>query len=597
MATYTAPLRDMQFVLNELADLAGLSHLSGYGEATPELAETVLSAAGKFATEVLAPLNQSGDQEGSKFNNGAVDTPKGFKEAYQRYVTDGWNALALPPEFGGQGLPQLLSAPVQEVWQAANMSFALCSLLTQGAVEAVLLIGSDALKERFLPKMISGEWTGTMNLSEPQAGSDLAQVHCRAVRDGDHYKLTGQKIFITYGEHDWTGNIIHMVLARVAGAPEGVKGISMFLVPKVLVNDDSTLGAHNDVQCASIEHKLGIHASPTAVMSYGEKDGAVAYLIGEENHGLEYMFIMMNLARFSVGLQGLGVAERAWQQARDYAKERVQSADISVRHGKPVTIIHHPDVRRMLMSMKARVEAMRAVAYVTAAHLDRATRHTDESERAKAQAFVDLMIPVVKGWCTENAVDIASLGVQIHGGMGYIEETGVAQYYRDARISTIYEGTTGIQAKDLIGRKIARDQGAAIKALISGMRKLDADLGKASGEDLKAIRVRLAAAIDALEKAVNWLVAKYPNEVKAAAAGSVPFLMLLGIVAGGWQMARAALVSQQKLVEGGTGASFYKAKIGTARFYADHELTKVPALKESIVAGAAGVLALSEDQF
>ncbi|MGH8293828.1 MAG: acyl-CoA dehydrogenase [Gammaproteobacteria bacterium] len=597
MAGYTAPLRDMKFVLTELADLDEVARLPGFSEITPDLLDTVLDAAGKFAAEVLAPLNQTGDQQGAKFSNGAVTTPKGFKEAYQRFVADGWNALSLPPEFGGQGLPQVVSAPVQEMWQSANMSYALCSLLTQGAVHALLLTGSDELKKRFLPKMVSGEWTGTMNLSEPQAGSDLAAVRCRAVREGDHYRLTGQKIFITYGEHDFTGNIIHMVLARTPDAPEGVKGISMFLVPKVLVNADSTLGKRNDVQCASIEHKLGIHASPTAVMSYGEKGGAIAYLVGEENRGLEYMFVMMNMARFTVGVQGLGIAERAWQQARNYARERVQSADIGVRHGPPVTIIHHPDVRRMLMSMRARIEAMRAVAYLTAAHLDRAVHHADAKERERAQEFVDLMIPVVKGWCTENAVEIASLGVQVHGGMGYIEETGAAQHYRDARISTIYEGTTGIQAKDLIGRKIARDQGRAVKVLIGEMRQLDAQLAKASGEDLKAIRTRLTVGINALEESVNWLATNYAANVRAAAAGSVPFLMLLGTVAGGWLMAKATLIAQQKLVKGGADADFYKAKIGTARFYADYELTKAQGLKESIVAGATGVLALTEDQF
>ena len=597
MPSYTAPLRDMKFVLSELAGLDEVARLPDCGELTLDLLDTLLDAAGKFAAEVLAPLNQSGDQQGAQWNAGVVTTPRGFKEAYQRYVADGWNALSLPTEFGGQGLPQLVSAPVQEMWQAANMSYALCSLLTQGAVEAILISGSDALKKRFLPKMVSGEWTGTMNLSEPQAGSDLAQVRCRALRAGDHYKLSGQKIFITYGEHDWTANIIHMVLARTPDAPPGVKGISMFLVPKFLVNADGTLGARNDVHCVSIEHKLGIHASPTAVMSYGEHDGAVGYLLGEENRGLEYMFVMMNMARFGVGVQGLGIAERAWQQANAYAKERVQSADIGVRGGAPVTIIHHPDVRRMLMSMKARVEAMRALAYVTAAQFDRALRHADETERGRAQAFVDLMIPVVKGWCTENAVDIASLGVQVHGGMGYVEETGAAQYYRDARISTIYEGTTGIQAKDLIGRKIARDQGATAKAVIAEMRKLDAELANTSGDDLIVIRQRLMAGTSALEDSVNWLVANYTANVRAAAAGSVPFLMLLGTVAGGWLMARAALVSQQKLTQGGADPAFYQAKIGTARFYADHELTKASALKESIVAGAAGVLALNEDQF
>ncbi|MGH8278705.1 MAG: acyl-CoA dehydrogenase [Gammaproteobacteria bacterium] len=597
MSTYTAPLRDMRFVLTELVDLAGVTHLPGNSEVTPELVDSLLEAAGRFAAELLAPLNQSGDREGSTWHAGAVTTPKGFKQAYERFVTDGWNALALPAEFGGQGLPQVVSAPVQEMWQAANMSYALCSLLTQGAVDALLLTGSDELKRRFLPKMVSGEWTGTMNLSEPQAGSDLAAVRCRAVREGDHYKLTGQKIFITYGEHDWTRNIIHMVLARTPDAPAGVKGISMFLVPKVLVNKDGSLGEPNDVHCASLEHKLGIHASPTAVMSYGEQGGAIGYLIGEENRGLEYMFIMMNLARFAVGVQGLGVAERAWQQARDYAKQRVQSADIGARHGAPVTIIHHPDVRRMLMSMKARIEAMRALAYVTAAHMDTAAHSPDETGRAHAQAFVDLMIPVVKGWCTENAVEIASLGLQVHGGMGYIEETGAAQYYRDARISTIYEGTTGIQAKDLVGRKIAREQGATAKAFIGEMRQLDAELAASAGEDISAIRMRLKAGIDALEASVDWLVANYRSSVRAAAAGSVPFLMLLGTVAGGWLMARAALIAQRKLAGGSADAAFYRAKIGTAHFYADYELTKAPALKESIVAGAAGVLTLTEDQF
>jgi 3-(methylsulfanyl)propanoyl-CoA dehydrogenase len=597
VAGYIAPTRDMQFVLNDLADLAGVAKLPGYAEATPELMDTVLDAAGKFAADVIGPLNASGDKQGASFENGVVTTPRGFKQAYTRFVADGWNALAIPAEHGGQGLPQLVSAPIQEMWQAANMSFALCSLLTQGAVHALILRGTPELKQRFLPKMISGEWTGTMNLSEPQAGSDLAAVRCRAEHVGDHYKINGQKIFITYGEHDWTENIIHLVLARTPDAPAGVKGISMFLVPKFLVNADGSIGKRNDVQCASIEHKLGIHACPTAVLSYGEKEGAIGYLIGEENRGLEYMFIMMNLARFDVGVQGLGIADRAWQQACAYAKERVQSADISERRGQPVTIIHHPDVRRMLMSMKTRVEAMRAVAYVTAAALDRAMCHPDEQQRMQAQAFVDLMIPVVKGWCTENAIDITSLGIQVHGGMGYVEETGAAQHFRDARICTIYEGTTGIQAKDLLGRKIARDQGATAKALIKMMRTTEKELANAKGEMLKAIHARTKAGINALEESVDWLVSHYTQDVKAAAAGSVPFLMLVGVVSGGWQMARAALIAQQRLDAGGADASFYLAKLGSARFYADHELTRAIALKEAIVNGAAGVLALSEDQF
>jgi 3-(methylthio)propanoyl-CoA dehydrogenase len=597
VAEYIAPLRDMQFVINELAGLDAVTQLPGCEEVSPELVETVLEAAGRFATDVLAPLNTVGDKTGAKLQGDAVTTPPGFKAAYQRFVADGWNGLALDPEYGGQGLPQIVSAPVIEMWQSANMAFALCPMLTEGAVEALMLKGSDALKKTYLAKMVSGEWTGTMNLTEPQAGSDLGQVRTRAVREGDHYRLTGQKIFITYGEHDWTDNIVHMVLARTPDAPEGVKGISMFLVPKFLVNGDGSLGKRNDVHCVSLEHKLGIHASPTAVLAYGEHEGAIGYLIGEENHGLAYMFIMMNMARFAVGVQGLGIAERAWQQALSFAKERVQSADASVRGGKPVSIIRHPDVRRMLMSMKARIEAMRALSYVTAAQLDIAFHHADESKRQRAQAFVDLMIPVVKGWCTENAVEITSTGIQIHGGMGFIEETGAAQYFRDARISTIYEGTTGIQAKDLIGRKIARDNGAVMKAVISEMRKVDAALAKVDNEDIKVIRARLAAGIDALETSANWLVANYSSDIKAASAGAVPFLKLLGTVAGGWQMARAALVAQQKLATGSEDVAFYRAKLGTARYYADYELSQAAALKESIVAGAAGVLALDEDQF
>ena len=597
MAGYTAPLRDMQFVINELANLDAITQLPGCGEVTPDLVDTVLDAAGKFAADVLAPLNTGGDQTGAKLEDGKVTTAPGFKDAYQQFVADGWNGLALSPDFGGQGLPQIVSAPVIEMWQSANMSFALCPMLTEGAVEALMLRGSDELKQRYLEKMVSGEWTGTMNLTEPQAGSDLSQVRTRAVREGDHYRLTGQKIFITYGDHDFTDNIVHMVLARTPDAPEGVKGISMFLVPKFLVNDDGSLGERNDVHCVSLEHKMGIHASPTAVLAYGENDGAIGYLIGEENQGLVYMFIMMNMARFAVGVQGLGIAERAWQLALAYSKERVQSADAAERTGKPVPIIRHPDVRRMLMSMKAKIEAMRALSYVTAAQIDVAMHHADDGARQRAQAFVDIMIPVVKGWCTENAIDITSTGIQIHGGMGFIEETGAAQHFRDARISTIYEGTTGIQAKDLVGRKLARDKGMVMKAVIGEMRKFDAELAKSDSDDIKVIRTRLAAGIDALEASATWLVTNYMKDINAVSAGAVPFLKLFGIVAGGWQMARAALIAEHKLAGNEGDAAFYKAKLGTARYYADYELTQAEGLKESIVAGAAGVLALDEAQF
>ena len=593
MSEYKAPLRDMHFVLQELAGLAEVAKLPGCEEINAELVDQILEQSAKFASSVLSPLNKPADKEGSKWDKGKVTTPKGFKEAYRQFVEGGWNALQAPAEHGGQGLPKIVSTPVVEMWKSANLSFSLVTMLTAGAVEALILRGTEQQKKQYLPKMIEGGWTGTMNLTEPQAGSDLALVRTRAVREGDHYRVSGQKIFITYGEHDLAENIIHLVLARVEGAPEGVRGISMFLVPKFLVNADGSLGQRNEVQCASIEHKLGIHASPTAVLVY---ENAVGYLVGEENHGLEYMFIMMNLARFAVGMEGLAISERAYQQALAYAKERVQSRDVA-GGGKAVTIIHHPDVRRMLMSMKSQTEAMRALAYVVAAAVDKSLRHPDKEERARNQAFVDLMIPIVKGWFTETGIEVASTGIQVHGGMGFIEETGAAQHLRDARITTIYEGTTGIQANDLIGRKIARDGGAIAKEVIQVMRAVEAELGKAAGEDMAATREAFSAALTAAEECVSWMVITYGNDIKAAHAGAVPFLKLMGIVCGGWQMARAALVARQRLSEGKGDKSFYEAKIKTARFYADHILTQAPGLRNAIVHGAAGVMALAEEQF
>jgi alkylation response protein AidB-like acyl-CoA dehydrogenase len=593
MTEYKAPLRDMHFVLHELAGLAEIAKLPGCEEVNAELVDQILEESAKFASGVLSPLNKPADKEGSKWDQGKVTTPKGFKEAYRQFVEAGWNALQAPSEHGGQGLPKIVSTPVVEMWKSANLSFSLVTMLTAGAVEALVLRGTEQQKKQYLPKMIEGGWTGTMNLTEPQAGSDLALVRTKAVREGDHYRVSGQKIFITYGEHDLAENIIHLVLGRVEGAPEGVRGISMFLVPKFLVNADGSLGQRNEVQCASIEHKLGIHASPTAVLVY---ENAVGYLVGEENHGLEYMFIMMNLARFAVGMEGLAISERAYQQALAYAKERVQSRDVA-GGGKPVTIIHHPDVRRMLMSMKSQTEAMRALGYVVAAAVDKSLRHPDKDERARNQAFVDLMIPIVKGWFTETGIEVASTGIQVHGGMGFIEETGAAQHLRDARITTIYEGTTGIQANDLIGRKIAREGGATAKEAIGVMRAVEAELGKAAGEDMAATREAFSAALTAAEECVSWMVITYGNDIKAAHAGAVPFLKLMGIVCGGWQMARAALVARQRLSEGKGDKSFYEAKIKTARFYADHILTQAPGLRNTIVHGAAGVMALAEEQF
>jgi len=593
MTEYKAPLRDMHFVLHELAGLAEIAKLPGFEEINAELVDQILEESAKFAGGVLSPLNKPADEEGSKWDHGKVTTPKGFKEAYRQFVEAGWNALQAPAEHGGQGLPKIVSTPVVEMWKSANLSFSLVTMLTAGAVEALILRGTEQQKEQYLPKMIEGSWTGTMNLTEPQAGSDLALVRTKAVREGDHYRVSGQKIFITYGEHDLAENIIHLVLGRVEGAPEGVRGISLFLVPKFLVNADGSPGQRNEVQCASIEHKLGIHASPTAVLVY---ENAVGYLVGEENRGLEYMFIMMNLARFAVGMEGLAISERAYQQALAYAKERVQSRDVA-GGGKAVTIIHHPDVRRMLMSMKSQTEAMRALAYVVAAAVDKSLRHPDKEERARNQAFVDLMIPIVKGWFTETGIEVASTGIQVHGGMGFIEETGAAQHLRDARITMIYEGTTGIQANDLIGRKIARDGGATAKEVIGVMRAVEAELGKAAGEDMAATREAFSAALTAAEECVSWMVITYGNDIKAAHAGAVPFLKLMGIVCGGWQMARAALVARQRLSEGKGDKSFYEAKIKTARFYADHVLTQAPGLRNTIVHGAAGVMALAEEQF
>jgi len=593
MSEYKAPLRDMHFVLHELAGLAEVAKLPGYEEINAELVDQILEESAKFASGVLSPLNKPADKEGSKWDKGKVTTPKGFKEAYRQFVEAGWNALQAPAEHGGQGLPKIVSTPVVEMWKSANLSFSLVTMLTAGAVEALILRGTEEQKKQYLPKMIAGSWTGTMNLTEPQAGSDLALVRTKAVREGDHYRVSGQKIFITYGEHDLAENIVHLVLARVEGAPEGVRGISMFLVPKFLVSADGSPGQRNEVQCASIEHKLGIHASPTAVLVY---ENAVGYLVGEENRGLEYMFIMMNLARFAVGMEGLAISERAYQQALAFAKERVQSRDVA-GGGKAVTIIHHPDVRRMLMSMKSQTEAMRALAYVVAAAVDKSLRHPDKEERTRNQAFVDLMIPIVKGWFTETGIDVASTGIQVHGGMGFIEETGAAQHLRDARITTIYEGTTGIQANDLIGRKVAREGGATAKEVIAVMRAVEAELGKAAGEDMATTREAFSAALTAAEECVSWMVITYGNDIKAAHAGAVPFLKLMGIVCGGWQMARAALVARQRLSEGKGNKSFYEAKIKTARFYADHVLTQAPGLRNAIVHGAAGVMALAEDQF
>ncbi|USX19484.1 acyl-CoA dehydrogenase [Oxalobacteraceae bacterium OTU3REALA1] len=594
---YQAPLKDMLFVMNELADLAGVNALPGNEDATPDTAEAILEENAKFVSNVIAPLNHPSDKEPSYWHDGQVTTSKGFKEAFKAFGEAGWQGVQHPVEFGGQGLPKLFGTPCIEMLNAGSISFALCPLLSDGAIEALLTAGSDEQKAIYLENLVSGKWTGTMNLTEPQAGSDLAAVRTRAVPQGDGtYKVFGTKIFITYGEHDFSENIVHLVLARTPDAPAGVKGISLFIVPKFLVNADGSIGERNDAHCVSLEHKLGIKASPTAVLQFGDHGGAIGTLVGEENRGLEYMFIMMNAARFGVGLQGIGLAERAYQKAVAFAKDRVQSRDLAGSAG-PVAIIHHPDVRRMLMNMRSQTEAARALAYVGAGISDVAHSHADAETRKANLAVYEYLVPIIKGWSTEMSQDVARDGVQVHGGMGFIEETGAAQHYRDAKILTIYEGTTAIQANDLVGRKTVRDGGAVAKAIIAQVRATEAELAAGGSADFKAILTQLSAGSKDLEAVVEYVVANMKSDIKGVFSGSVLYLKLAGIVLGGWQMARAAVIAQQKLDANEGDAGFYKAKIATARFFADHILSQSSGLRTAIIDGSAGVLALSEDQF
>ncbi|ADG16272.1 acyl-CoA dehydrogenase [Paraburkholderia atlantica] len=595
--SYTAPIKDMLFVMKELAGLEDIAKLPGFEDANLDTARAVLEESAKLCGEVLAPLNVDGDRNPSSWKDGVVTATPGFSDAFRQFAAGGWQGVQHPLDYEGQGLPKLIGTPCVEMLNASNLSFALCPLLTDGAIEALLTAGSEAQKQTFVPKLISGEWTGTMNLTEPQAGSDLALVRTRAEPQGDgSFKLFGTKIFITWGEHDMAKNIVHLVLARTPDAPDGVKGISLFLVPKFLVNEDGSLGERNDVHCVSIEHKLGIKASPTAVLQFGDHGGALGQLIGEENRGLEYMFIMMNAARFAVGMQGVAISDRAYQKAVAYAKERVQSRPVDGSAKQSVAIIQHPDVRRMLSTMRSLTEASRALAYVAAAHCDIAHRHPDDATRAKHQAIYEYLVPIVKGWSTELSIDVTSLGVQVHGGMGFIEETGAAQYYRDARILPIYEGTTAIQANDLIGRKTLRDGGKVAKELLAGIAETVAALGAQQGAAFASMRTQLAQGQRALGAVVDFVVANAKSDPNAVFAGSVPYLKLAGIVLGGWQMARAQLAAAARRDE---DPAFHDAKIATARFYAEHVLPQAAALEVSIVSakGGEGVLALSEDQF
>jgi alkylation response protein AidB-like acyl-CoA dehydrogenase len=595
--TYSAPVKDMLFNMEHLARIEQVAQIPGFEDAGLETAQAVLEECAKLCEGVVAPLNVPGDVNPSSFKDGKVTTTPGFAEAFRQYAEGGWQGLQHPVDFGGQGLPKTIGAACVEMLNSANLSFALCPLLTDGAIEALLTAGSDELKAIYLEKLISGQWTGTMNLTEPQAGSDLALVRTKAEPQADGtYKVFGTKIFITYGEHDMAENIVHLVLARVAGAPEGVKGISLFVVPKFLVNADGSLGERNDVHCVSIEHKMGIKASPTAVLQYGDNGGAVGYLVGEENRGLEYMFIMMNAARYAVGMQGIAVAERSYQHAVQYARERVQSRPVDGSVKASATIIHHPDVRRMLMTMRASIEGCRAMASVAAAAYDAAHHHADAQVREANAAFYEFMVPLVKGYSTEMSLEVTSLGVQVHGGMGFIEETGAAQYYRDAKILTIYEGTTAIQANDLVGRKTGRDGGQTARAIAAQIEKTEAELRADGSAAAKAVAVRLEQARKAFLDAVDFVVAQSKSDPNAVYAGSVPYLMLAGNLVAGWQMGRALLAAQE-LLHKGQDEAFMRAKMATAQFYAEHILTKAQGLRDAIVDGGASVMALPMDAF
>ncbi|MCO5092442.1 acyl-CoA dehydrogenase [Bosea sp. (in: a-proteobacteria)] len=574
--SYRAPVSDM---LATLRHVAGLDRLIAEGlapELEGDLAQAVLDEAARFAADVIAPLNRVGDVHGATLKDGAVTTAPGWKEAYRAWAAAGWNALPAPQAYGGQGLPLLLQSACTEMWNAAAFAFALGPLLTVGAIEALYAHGSEHLKETYLAKLISGEWMGTMNLTEPQAGSDLNALRAKAERAGDGtYRITGQKIFITYGEHDLTENIVHLVLARLPDAPAGTRGISLFLVPKYLVNADGSLGAHNDLRCAGLEHKLGIHASPTCTMAFGDKGGAIGWLIGEENRGLACMFTMMNNARLNVALQGVAIAERACQQALAFAHERRQGTALDAPKGAPMSpIIVHPDVRRMLMEMRARTQAARAICYRVAEALDRAHRETDAGQRRAAAERAAILTPVAKAYATDIGIEVASTGIQVHGGMGYIEETGAAQHLRDARIAAIYEGTNGIQAIDLVTRKLPLSGGEAVRALIAGMRGIVAEVARADAPGLGHAATRLGAAVEALERATEWLLAAGLPEVLA---GATPYLKLFALAEGGTGLARKALATRSQ------------ADLATARFHAECLATEAPALALTVMEGAGAV--------
>lgn len=594
MSEYLAPLEDMKFALKEVVDIASLTELPNFSKVGLESLDDILDEAGRFFNEVISPTNRVGDLEGSKLNqDGKVTTPTGFKEAYAQYVDAGWGAISFDPEYGGGGFPWLVGIAVTEMLTAANMAMSLNPMLTQGSIHALTAHGDPDQKLAWLPKLITGEWAGTMNLTEPQAGSDVGALTAKAELQGNGtYLISGQKIYITWGEHDLTENIIHLVLARTPDAPPGTKGISLFIVPKFLVNDDGSLGEENDVKCLSIEHKLGIHASPTCVLQFGDNGGAIGYLVGDENSGMRYMFTMMNQARLAVGLEGLAVADRAYQQALEYALERRQGRRPETPKGESSLIIEHPDVRRMLMTMKAYVEAMRCLVYLNAKAIDIAHHHPDESEREQGRELTDLLTPLSKGWCTDLGNELTSLGIQVHGGMGFVEETGAAQHYRDIRIAGIYEGTNGIQAIDLVGRKLNMRNGDVVFELLT---QIDETVTKLNEKGLEEIGLPLKEANESLKTASTWLLESGAANGDAVLAGATPYLRMFGTTIGGWLMANSALSAQQLLTEATENTEFLQAKIETARFFAQQLLPQATGLLASVTSGSDSMFAINSE--
>ncbi|MBT3916268.1 MAG: acyl-CoA dehydrogenase [Rhodospirillaceae bacterium] len=587
MTDFQAPVRDMRFALSYIADIENIATFPGYEDATPDIIEAIIEESGKFAEQVLAPLNHSGDQQGCRLENGRVHTPDGFKEAFQQMSESGWHGISLPQEFGGQGLPYVLTIAATEMWSSANMAFCLVPQLAQSATELLVEHGSESQKATYLPNIVAGKWVTTMNLTEPQAGTDLSLLRTKADPDGDHYKISGQKIFITGGDNDLAENIIHLVLARTPDSPAGLKGISLFAVPKFLINDDGSLGQRNDLKCVSLEHKMGIHGSPTCVMSYGDNEGAVGYLIGEENQGLTCMFTMMNLTRLLVGIQGPGIGERAYQQAANYARERVQGANSS---GETVPIIEHPDVKRMLLDMKAKTEACRSITIYTASCIDRSKRAPADAERAKFLSRLELLTPIAKAWCSNVGIDIASTGIQVHGGTGFIEETGAAQHYRDIRITAIFEGANGIQAKDLVGRKVIRDNGEALKLLSTEISETVTSLLSSDHEDLKVIGQRLSEGLDQLNLATEWILTTSSDDMTAILASATTYLDLLGIVVGGWLLGKSAAKAAKLMTEKDADEIFLQGKILSGRYFAEYQLVSCASLKSSLFDGADTIL-------